>query len=479
MSKKLFLGLAIAAINTLSATAGGLLTNTNQNASFLRQLSQEAIIDITGAYMNPAGVAFLNNGFHLSLNVQNATQDRDITTTFPLFAYNVNNPNATHKFEGEAKAPVIPSFQVAYVHDRWSIASSFGLIGGGGKCEFDNGLGTFEALYSSQIYSQVTTALNQVNQMAGQQYGIPGTLAFGGYSLNAYMKGRQYFFGLSVGGTYKITDNLSAYVGARGVIADCNYNGWVEDASARVVAGTSPIDAQLQPAVQAQIDEKLAKTNISLNTDQTGFGVAPIIGIDWKINDQWNVAAKYEFKTRMRLKNKSEMNDYAAALSQTNPVLGQFADGSKVASDMPAFFSIGAQYSPIGSLRLNAGYHFYDDRHATQYGDKQNLVNSGTFEVLAGVEYDICKLVTISASWQTTNYDLSDEHMNDLSFTTSSNSIGGGVRIHATQRTSIDLGYMQTLYKGRDVATQTAAGVKNDHYYRTNRVIGVGVNIAF
>ena len=54
MSKKLFLGLAIAAINTLSATAGGLLTNTNQNASFLRQLSQEAIIDITGAYMNPA-----------------------------------------------------------------------------------------------------------------------------------------------------------------------------------------------------------------------------------------------------------------------------------------------------------------------------------------------------------------------------------------------------------------------------------------
>ena len=106
-------------------------------------------------------------------------------------------------------------------------------------------------------------------------------------------------------------------------------------------------------------------------------------------------------------------------------------------------------------------------------------MNSGTFEVLAGVEYDICKLVTISASWQTTNYDLSDEHMNDLSFTTSSNSIGGGVRIHATQRTSIDLGYMQTLYKGRDVATQTAAGVKNDHYYRTNRVIGVGVNIAF
>ncbi|MGN0213919.1 MAG: OmpP1/FadL family transporter [Muribaculaceae bacterium] len=477
--KKSILGLAMAALSTFSITAGGLLTNTNQNAAFLRQLSQEAIIDITGAYMNPAGIAFLSNGFHLSLNVQGATQDRDITTTFPLFAYNVNNPSATHKFEGEAKAPAIPSFQFAYVHDKWTISSTFALIGGGGKCEFDNGLGTFEALYASQIYSSVTTALNQVNQMANQMYGVPGTLAFGGYSINSYMKGRQYFFGLSLGGSYKITDNLAAFVGVRGVLANCNYNGWVEDASARIVAGTSPVDAQLLPVVQAQVDEQLSKTDISLNTDQSGFGLAPIIGIDWKINDQWNVAAKYEFKTRMRLKNKSEMNDYAAALSQTNAVLGQFADGSKVASDMPAFFSVGAQYSPISSLRFNAGYHFYDDCHATQYGDKQDLVDGGTFEVLAGVEYDICKLITVSAGWQTTNYDLSDEHMNDLSFTTSSNSVGGGIRIHASQRTSIDLGYMQTLYKSRDVATQTAAGIKNDHYYRTNRVFGVGVNIAF
>ena len=88
MIKKHLFGLALAALSTTSALAGGLLTNTNQNASFLRQLSQEAIIDVNGAYMNPAGVAFLSNGFHLSFTVQGAKQDRDITTTFPLFAYN-------------------------------------------------------------------------------------------------------------------------------------------------------------------------------------------------------------------------------------------------------------------------------------------------------------------------------------------------------------------------------------------------------
>ena len=470
MIKKQLISLALAGISTATAIAGGLLTNTNQNAAFLRQLSQEAVIDITGAYMNPAGVAFLKKGFHLSLNIQNAKQNRDITTTFPLFKSNISNPNPTHKFEGDAKAPVIPSFQAAYVADRWSVGACFALMGGGGKCEFDNGLGSFESLYSSQIISGVNGALQAAN--------MANHLSFGGYDMNAYMKGRQYFFGVTLGGTYKITNNLAAYVGLRGVIASCNYNGWVTDINAKLVA-TSPEGEAYQQAVEQQINAQLEASSISLNADQTGFGVAPIIGIDWKINNHWNVAAKYEFRTHFCLKNKTEMNDYAAMLAQQNPVLGQFADGSKIAADVPGFLTVGAMYSPIKELRINAGYHYFDDKNAVQYGDKQELVNGGTWEVLAGVEYDLCKWVTVSAGWQTTNYDLADGHLSDLSFVTSSHSVGAGVRVNVTNRTSVDLGWMQTFYKTRDVVTPTPIGDKVDHYYRTNRVLGLGVNIAF
>ena len=470
MIKKQLISLALAGISTATAIAGGLLTNTNQNAAFLRQLSQEAVIDITGAYMNPAGVAFLKKGFHLSLNIQNAKQNRDITTTFPLFKSNISNPNPTHKFEGDAKAPVIPSFQAAYVADRWSVGACFALMGGGGKCEFDNGLGSFESLYSSQIISGVNGALQAAN--------MAEHLSFGGYDMNAYMKGRQYFFGVTLGGTYKITNNLAAYVGLRGVIASCNYNGWVTDINAKLVA-TSTVGEAYQQAVEQQINAQLEASSISLNADQTGFGVAPIIGIDWKINNHWNVAAKYEFRTHFCLKNKTEMNDYAAMLAQQNPVLGQFADGSKIAADVPGFLTVGVMYSPIKELRINAGYHYFDDKNAVQYGDKQELVNGGTWEVLAGVEYDLCKWVTVSAGWQTTNYDLADGHLSDLSFVTSSHSVGAGVRVNVTNRTSVDLGWMQTFYKTRDVVTPTPIGDKVDHYYRTNRVLGLGVNIAF
>lgn len=498
MNKRLLMSAAVLAVCG-HAFAGGLLTNTNLNAATLRMLSQQGVIDITGLYYNPAGGAFLNNGWHLSLNVQNAKQSRDITTTFPLFALNQGNPNPTHKFGGKADAPVIPSFQLSYNQDKWSVSAVFGITGGGGKCEFDKGLGSFEALYAGQLYQMIPTAVNAQVQGtvtgALKQAGIPEEYAkmlaatgtyksqMTGYNLDAYMKGRQYYFGLQLGGTYKFTETLSGYVGARIVYATCNYNGYVQDVKADYAYSYDvPANPQMKfPGTNGNGtgSQDLSANGLALNADQTGWGITPIIGLDYKPNEHWNFAAKYEMKTRMRLKNKTEMNDYAKAQAETNETLGQFADGKKVAEDIPAIFTIGAQYSPVSAVRLNAGYNKYWDKQATKYGKKNELIDKGAWEITAGAEVDVCKWLTLSASWQNTNYGLTDAYMNDLSFNLSSNSIGAGFRIHATERCDIDFGYMQTFYKDKTVTVPTAAGNKTDLYERANRVLGVGVNLAF
>ena len=452
--KKVLLAFAIltcqlSLINPIQA--GGLVTNSNQNAAFLRQMSQDAIIDITGIYLNPAGTAFLNKGWHVSANIQNAKQSRDITTDFPLFQYNRQQPYTPHEFKGDAYAPVIPSIHASYNHDKWSVNASFSLGGGGGKCEFDQGLGSFEALYAGQIYSSVAAA---------------GALPiFQGYNLDSYMKGRQYYFGLSVGATYKFIDNLAGFVGLRGVYSTCNYNGYVQDVNYSLATSPTPIDVN---------------SDLALNCDQTGFGVTPIIGIDYRINKHWNVAARFEAETKLRLKNKTEMN--AVALAQVaagNATLSQFADGKKVEANIPGILSAGAQYSPIDQVRIMAGWHYYFDKAAKQYGGKQHKIDKNTQEFSAGVEWDCCKWVTISGSWQNTRYGLGDEYMNDLSFNLSNNMIGGGVRINATEKIHIDLGYMHTLYKDKTITTATAAGAKTDKYHRSNRVFGVGLNLDF
>lgn len=468
-----------------AAIAGGLLTNTNQNAAFVRNFAQEGMITLTSIYANPAGGAFLSNGWHLSLNSQSAFQERNIDTTFPLFAANVNNPQTTHSFKGKATAPLIPSFTVSYNQDKWSLSAHFAVSGGGGKCEFENGLGSFESIGAS-IPSQVVSGIaEQLSAVYPAETALSMAKAAGpdSYSLNSSMKGRSYYFGLQVGGTYKFRENLSGYVGVRGVYATATYSGFVGDLK---LFNSATQSTALPPAMGGAqyidlVRQKYgnADPTITLNCDQEGFGVTPILGIDWEINKHWNVAAKYEFRTRMSLENSSQMSDMTKILAETESgkALGQFKDGANVREDVPALLAFGVQYSPIDKVRLCAAYHQFFDKDSKKYANKQKLIDHNTHEILLGAEYDLNKLITISGSWEITRYGLSDEFMNDLSFSLSNYMFGGGVRIHPSKYFNIDLGYMCTFYNSRNVATQMASGVfKNDHYDRKNHTFGLGFN---
>lgn len=455
--KKSILMLALV-LASISVKAGGLVTNTNQNAAFLRNFAQEGKYgEITAIYANPAGGAFLRKGWHLSLNDQVAIQQRDIDTEFSLFRYNLKNRDAEHHFDGDAQALMIPSFTFSYNWDKWSLSAHFGITGGGGKCEFNNGLGSFESAYAASIYSSMS-----------QQGALP---IYSGYSIGrSYMKGSSYFYGLQVGATYKILDNLSAFVGIRGVYASANYNGFVSGVTYTLK----------NPTTGADNKPTYADADMSLNCDQSGFGVTPILGIDWKINDKWNVSAKYEFKTRIRMKNSTDLytGEEAAAIRDAS-ILKQFADGEKIKDDIPGILALGVQYKPIKSLSLGVSYHWYQDSEASKFGEKENYMHD-SHEVLAGAEWRTGKWITVSASWQKTMYNVDDEAMNDASFNLSSNSIGAGIRIHCTKDVNVDIAYMKTLYQDRTVTTAMSPLLnKTDTYHRTNDVIGMAVNMSF
>lgn len=520
MKKKTWIAMASLCMASVSVQAGGLLTNTNQNASFLRNFAQEGQINLASLYANPAGNAFLSNGWHLALNSQTAIQQRNIQTSFPLFACNQETPGvASHEFKGKAFAPVIPSVTVSHNWDKWSVSAHFALVGGGGKCEFDKGLGSFEALYASTIAQSLPAMVNAtVNDKVGaampgivagklQQMGISETYAAAlastgtytpntqsqmtGYGLDAYMRGRSYYFGLQLGASYKILDNLSAYIGVRGTYGTCNYYGYVQDISAsyayECTAGYSlPANAALgfpgttgTQVIKDQGTQDLNDNSLTLNCDQDGIGFTPIFGLDWMINDRWNVAVKYEAPTRMSLKNKSEMNNFAKGqAAQPGNTLAQFKDGEKVREDIPAILAAGGEFKATDNFRVDASAKIYFDKSARKEGNKEDLIDHNTWEVAAGLEFDVNKVITLSASWQSTNYGLSDQYMNDLSFNLSNNSLGLGFLIHATKKLDIDFGYMHTFYNDKTVATKTPIGDKTDIYSRKNDVLGVGVTIA-
>ena len=76
MNKFKLLCVVIAITYVSNTQAGGLLTNTNQNIAFNRNMARDGAIGIDGVYSNPAGVAFLSKGLHLSFNFQNVYQTR-------------------------------------------------------------------------------------------------------------------------------------------------------------------------------------------------------------------------------------------------------------------------------------------------------------------------------------------------------------------------------------------------------------------
>lgn len=539
-----------AAIASSSATfAGGLLTNTNQHVAFNRMMSREASIGIDGVYYNPAGVVFMGEGSHLAINWQAAWQTRTINNDYKLFTNNVNNPTTPRDFKGKAVAPVIPSFQYAYNKGRWSFQGNFALTGGGGKCTFDNGLGSFEKIVSETAMGAI--GLAQSIDYAANKILVPGSInpdgtinsanfkpmftsdkAFGSkgaYSFNSYMHGRQYYFGLSAGAAYKVNDNFSVYAGLRGIYATCNYYGYVED----IKVGNMPLYQVLDPS-------KENSANIELSCDQSGIGFTPMLAVDYKTG-RWNFSAKYEFKTRMRLKNKSvnqlpsignlddnlknQMNKLftgtfmaagmpqeqamikaeqasQAVLADKNVVattaglkqqfdskidkaIGEYADGKKIAGDIPSLLTVGVGYSPIDELRINVGFHWFDDYNATSYNNRNKLLKKrGTLEFNAGVEYDVTKKITVSTGWQNTNYGLTDEYMDDKSFVVGSNSVGVGGVYHITKKLDFSVAYFHTFYNHVKTSEEvTLAPGKtvtyNSDYTRNNSAFAAGVNITF
>ena len=456
--KKILVSFIVFTMTSVSALAGGILTNTNQSVDFLRNPARDAAIGLDGVYSNPAGVVFMPEGFHLGINWQYAHQTRTITSTNPVFQLgrknNENNP--TKIFEGVANAPIIPSIQVAYNMENWSLQANLSVPGGGGSCEFNDGLGSFESV---------------VGNIAASLAPLGAT----GYDMDGYMKGRQYYYGVQIGAACKVTPNLSLYGGLRMLYGDATYKAKISNIQVKTANGYVDFGSYLQAVTEAGYGEAVAplqkySDGVNLLCNQDGVGFAPIVAVDYKTG-KFNFAAKYEFRTQIRMKNESTVNE-ASAIDAVN----KYRDGEYVNEDMPALLAVGVQYSPIDVVRINAGYHHYFDKDASWYNNSQKLLNHNTNEYLLGAEWDTTENLTFSAGGQLTRYGMSDDYISDMSFVVNSYSIGFGFNYKLSNKVAIKAAYFQTYYGDYDRTDAKNPQIK-DSFTRTNRVFGVGCEL--
>jgi long-chain fatty acid transport protein len=156
--------------------------------------------------------------------------------------------------------------------------------------------------------------------------------------------------------------------------------------------------------------------------------------------------------------------------------VNKYKDSEDVNEDVPAQLTVGAQWSPIDIVRINAGWHYYFDKQTSWYKDAQDKLSHNSNEFLAGAEWDVTDKLTVSAGGQLTRYGLTDEYMNDMSFVVDSYSIGFGFNYKATDKLTLKAGYFQTIYDTYDRVTSQTPLV-SDSFTRTNRVLGIGCQV--
>jgi long-subunit fatty acid transport protein len=210
MKKSILVTMMVVAL-ALTTFAGGLVTNTNQSAQYVRMLSRNASTQIDAVYFNPAGLTNLKDGWHFALNNQTIFQDKTVNSMFPL----LNDG----EYLGKVKAPLFPDVYAVYKMDRLALSFGFGPVGGGGSAEFERGLPSFEIPLTKLVPG-----------LAGlKQLPAPYNYNVSGYDAELYFNGSSVYYGIQVGATYKFNDMVSGFAGVRYTPAKNTYEGYIKN----------------------------------------------------------------------------------------------------------------------------------------------------------------------------------------------------------------------------------------------------------
>jgi long-chain fatty acid transport protein len=445
--------------------AGGILTNTNQSAQFVRMLSRNASIDLDAVYFNPAGLTQMKNGFYFGFHNQTIIQSKTITSEFGKQS-TPQIPLMYDKYVGDVKVPVFPTAFGVYKTNNWAFSVGFGPNAGGGSAKYDHGLPSFE-----KKIARLVPKLSGLSAL-----GFPVT----DYGVDISLEGTSVFWGIQGGATRKINDILSIYLGARYVPTINTYNGSVSNIQFGPTGGL--VNGQTYLNNAANTAEAYSQTATAtllriysaalgdqyVDTKQTGGGVTPIIGVDIHI-DKLNIGLKYEHMTIIGLTNKTVVDD-----------TGLFPDGQKTNSDIPAIIAGGADYQLSDKLKFSGSFNLYMDKNVN-WGKNVYLENrtidKNYVELAFGAEYNLTDNFTISAGYLNSDTGVSEQYQSDFSFSNDSYTTGMGFQWNMNKRLVLDAGMMLTTYKNSTKTFTEAApiGTYTETYSKDTFTVAFGI----
>ena len=454
---------------------------------YLSNQAQTGMIDEVSPYYNPAGLSRLDKGKYIHLGLQFA------------------NGHEKMSYKGkEHKAilnQLIPNVSLTSVDDNGAYFFTFGGLAGGGKLEYDGVSGI-----------DVLSDLAQFKPL-------------GVYDKGSTLTGKNLYEQATLGRAFTINDQLSVSVAGRIVHGSRNLSGTLN-------IGTNPSTAYKQAKVQQVTQEvskavdaatqglglsaaqiaaiKQQKTTQALTLLQTkmnalqqnglsgdldskreAWGYGFQIGVNYKVNDKLNLAARYDSRIKMNFKAKGSENQL-----QTADIIGsniglstfypQYAINSKIRRDLPAILSVGASYKVTDNYLVSTSANYYFNRHAkmdrvtTFGGHEHGRDYKNGWEIALGNEYKLNDKFTLIGSVNYARTGAKNSSFNDTEYALNSVTLGAGLRYKYDETLSITGSVAHFIYDKEDGNFKEKYKVNdNQKYHKEITAFGLSVTKKF
>lgn len=420
--------IAVVLLSFSIASAGNIDILGIRSAEYLMELSRNAVTDCAdGVTYNPAGLVFLEDGFHLNIGGQYIGKDYTITGTF-LGTAEETETRTTRP------TPFIPNFYAVYKTGNLAAFGGFNVPAGGGSLEYEDGLffmPKLETLLVQAQYGPSYFAMLDEGTMEGS---------------SAYTRGMA-------GISYAFSDKFSAGIGGRYTTGNRDYKG----------SGTFNV-------IDTETMQPIAVVTEEIDVERSASGISGIFSVDYRPSDRVNLAARYETATALDFE--------AAANVQSNweVLMPYIAHGAMQRRDLPAVAAIGVEMSVNDRLRLGGSGNYYfieasdqgaDDGIADAYDDGWEANISG--------RYQISPAVAGAIGYSYSNYGGNDSTYTDLEYNLNAGLLSGGINWQASSVMDFTFAAGTTFFEeGKGVGTY-----QGETYDKSVLFLAIGANASF
>ena len=316
--------------------AGGITNKQNFSIEYDRTASRNAANDSADAAVyNPAGVMQMEDGFYLNAGAFYVL--KDYSNTVGSIEYKSDEPS------------FVPNMIGLYKKGNWAAFGAFTLPGGG-MVIYDKG-STTTLGYGAILTTGANYALTQ------PPYSLPPASYYSAVSSHS-LEAESVYYGLTLGGAYRVNDLVSVALGMRYIKAD-------KETRASIAISPSALGTLYG----------MPDRTFNIDYEEAANGLAGFAGLNIAPNDSFNIGLRYEVSTKL---------DFETSINTDNT--GMLQNGLKKREDLPGLLGIGIGYRISPDLKVDTSFTYYLEKEANRQDDRFEDAGNG-YDLAMAFEY--------------------------------------------------------------------------------------------